>query len=118
MQTKAPPSPYSSTGNQVADAWIQGFTYRQTQAGAAKWEVVAKRAQIFEADHRAKLEDVTVYLYEKNSKQVTVEAEQGIIDTKTKNVDLENQEEFLPLAFQMVIRSFLNSYNGENLHIK
>jgi LPS export ABC transporter protein LptC len=95
METKTPPSSLSSKDSNPADAWIQGFTYRQTQSGVAKWEVVAKRAQVFEAEHRAQLEDVTVHLFGKEDKQMTVEAEQGTINTKTKNIDLQNQNGFL-----------------------
>ena len=95
MQTKEPPSAHSSKDTQPADAWIQGFTYRQTQSGVAKWEVVAKRAQVFEAEDRARLEDVTVHLFGKKDKQMTVEAEEGTINTKTKNIDLRNQKDFL-----------------------
>ena len=76
-----------------ADAWIQGFTYRQTQSGVAKWEVVAERAKVFEDQHRAQLEDVTVHLFGKEGKEMTVEAEEGTIDTKTNNFELQNQED-------------------------
>jgi len=95
METKIPPSTHSSTDSRSADAWIQGFTYRQTQSGVVKWEVVAKRAQVFEAEHRAQLEDVTVHLFGKVDKQMTVEAELGTINTKTKDIDLQNQKDFL-----------------------
>ena len=95
MQAQTPPSSPSSSGSPSADAWIQGFTYRQTQSGVAKWEVVAKRAQVFQAEHRAQLEDVTIHLFGEKNKQMTVEAEQGTINTKTKNIDLQNQEDFL-----------------------
>ena len=76
-----------------ADAWIKGFTYRQTQSGVAKWEVVAERAKVFEDQHHAQLENVTVHLFGKEGKEMTVEAEQGTIDTKSNNFDLQNQED-------------------------
>ena len=95
MQNQTPPAAYSSADRQPADAGIQGFKYRQTQSGMTKWEVVAKRAQIFETEHRAQLEDVTIHLFGKEDKQMTVEAEQGTINTKTKNIELHNQKDFL-----------------------
>jgi LPS export ABC transporter protein LptC len=95
MQTKIPPSTHSSTDRRPADAWIQGFTYRQTQSGVVKWEVVAKRAKVFEAEHRAQLEDVRVHLFGKVDKQMTVEAELGTINTKTKDIDLQNKNDFM-----------------------
>ena len=95
MESKQPPSSHSSKESSPADAWIHGFTYRQTQSGSAKWEIVAKRAQVFESENRARLEDVTVHLFGKEDKQMTVEAEEGTINTKTKNIDLKNQKDFL-----------------------
>ncbi|UCE63311.1 MAG: LPS export ABC transporter periplasmic protein LptC [Nitrospirota bacterium] len=95
MEKTPTPAVHSSTEIRPADAWIQGFTYRQTQAGVAKWEVLAKRARVIQAEHRAQLEDVTVHLFEKEAKQMTVEADQGTINTKTKNIELKNQKDFL-----------------------
>ena len=100
MQTRVPTKAPISQDIVPADAWIQGFTYRQTQSGEAKWEVIAKRAKIFESENRAQLEDVVVSLYEKEDKQMTVKADTGIIDTKTKNIDLKNQKEFLSVRLK------------------
>ena len=83
-----------------ADAWIKGFTYRQTQSGVAKWEVVAERAKVFEDQHRAQLENVTVHLFGKEGKEMTVEAEQGTIDTETNNFDLQNQEDSIVVRLE------------------
>ncbi len=95
MEKTAPPAVHSSTEIRPADAWIQGFTYRQTQAGVAKWEVLAKRARVIQAANQAFLEEVTVHLFEKDEPQMTVEADRGTINTKSKNIDLTNQKDFL-----------------------
>ena len=95
MQAKEPPSPPSSESINPADSWIQGFTYRQTQSGVTKWEVVAKRAQVFEAQHRAQLIDVTVHLFREKDKEMTVVAEEGSLNTKTNNFELQNQEDLI-----------------------
>ena len=100
MQAKKPPSSYAGTEVRPADAWIQGFTYRQTKSGVPKWEVLAKRARVFEAENRALLEDVTVHLFEKNDKQMTVQAEEGTIDTRTKNIHLRNQKDFVSIQLK------------------
>lgn len=94
-----------------ADAWIQGFRYRQTQSGVAKWEVVAERAQVFEDQHRAQLEDVTVHLFGKEDTEMTVQAEQGTIDTQTNNFVLENQQD------QIVVR-LANGYTILSKHLR
>ena len=56
---------------------------------------MAKRARVIQAEHRAQLEDVTIHLFEKEDKQMTVEADEGMINTKTKNIELKNQKDFL-----------------------
>lgn len=100
MQAQKSRPVHTVTEIRPADAWIQGFTYRQTQGGVPKWEVLAKRARVFQAEDRAQLEDVTVHLFEKDDKQMTVEAEEGIINTKTKNIDLQNQKDFLAVRLK------------------
>ena len=95
METNKPPSLLSTSEIRPADAWIQDFTYRQTESGVAKWEVLAKRARVIQAANEAFLEEVTVHLYEKDEPQMTVEADEGTINTKTKNIDLTNQKDFL-----------------------
>ena len=95
MEKTPPPVLHTSKEIRPADAWIHGFTYRQTQAGVAKWEVLAKRARVNQAENLAQLEDVTIYLFEKEDKQMTVEADEGTINTKTKNIELKNQKDFL-----------------------
>lgn len=90
----------SPAPSQPADAWIQEFTYRQTQDGAPKWEVVAERAQVFESQHRAYLHDVRVRLLGAGHQEMIVHADRGIIDTATHNFQLSNQEQLVSIAFQ------------------
>ena len=87
----------SSSTEKPADAWIKGFTYRQTQAGKTKWKVVAQRAQVFESQHRANLEEVEVQLLEEQTgtTEMTVQAEKGTIDTATNNFDLDNEKDMM-----------------------
>ena len=82
---------------QPADAWITGFTYRQTQAGSAKWEVVAERAQVFEAQHVAYLEQLKVHMYGEENREMTVTADEGTIDTATNNFDLKNRNDLVSI---------------------
>ena len=99
MQARAPHLPDTPTDRNPADAWIKGFTYRQTQSGTARWEVVAERAQVFNAQHLAHLENVQVHLFREGDEEMTVEAEQGTINTVTNNFDLRNQEDMITVHF-------------------
>ncbi len=97
MEMKASQSSVTTSENKPADAWIRGFTYRQTQSGATKWKVIAERAQVFEAQHVANLEDVKVELLgnDEARQEMTVEAERGTINTSTNNFDLDNEKEMM-----------------------
>ncbi|MCA9473568.1 MAG: LPS export ABC transporter periplasmic protein LptC [Nitrospirales bacterium] len=97
MEDRASQASIESSDEKPADAWINGFTYRQTQAGKTKWKVIAERAQVFESQHRANLEDVEVQLLgeKTGTTEMTVQAEKGTIDTATNNFDLDNEKDMM-----------------------
>ncbi|MGB0910451.1 MAG: LPS export ABC transporter periplasmic protein LptC [Nitrospirales bacterium] len=97
MEIRASQASIKSSESHPADAWINGFTYRQTQLGKTKWKVIAERAQVFEDQHLANLEDVHVKLLDEHgdSEEMTVQAERGTIDTETNNFDLDNEKEMM-----------------------
>ena len=61
--------------------------------------MVAERAQVFNEQNLAHLENVKVHLFKQGDKDMTVEAEQGMINTVTNNFDLRNQEEMITVNF-------------------
>ena len=97
MEMKAGKASLVSPDGPSADAWISGFTYRQTQSGKTKWKVIAERAQVYEDKKVANLEDVQVQLLgeDERTHEMTVEAEKGKIDTATNNFDLDNKKEMM-----------------------
>ncbi len=97
MEMRASQASVDSNHPQPADAWISGFTYRQTQSGKTKWKVIAERAQVFEDEHKANLEDVEVLLLgeDNQTQEMTVQAEKGTINTTTNNFDLDNEKEMM-----------------------
>ncbi|GJL50296.1 LPS export ABC transporter periplasmic protein LptC [Candidatus Nitrospira salsa] len=97
MEERASQASVQTTEASPADAWIDGFTYRQTQSGKTKWKVAAERAQVFESEHRANLETVHVELLgnQSDKQEMTVDAEKGTIDTATNNFDLDNEKEMM-----------------------
>ncbi len=97
MEGRSQQTSIDSSDEKPADAWINGFTYRQTQSGKTKWKVIAERAQVFEDQHIAKLEAVQVLLLGENEEkqEMTVNAEKGKIDTATNNFDLDNEKEMM-----------------------
>ena len=79
-----------------ADASISEFTFTQTKGGKVQWKVDAKQARLFEHDNRAVLDHVAVTLFGISGKDMTVEGDEGTLDTATKNFMLANRSE--PLA--------------------
>jgi len=76
-----------------ADAIISQFTFTQTKGEKVQWQVEARQARLFEQDKRAILDKVAVTLFGLQGKEMTVEGDEGILDTETKNFMLENRSE-------------------------
>lgn len=86
---------------QKADAWIQGFSYRQTQSGATKWIVNADQAQVFDNEHVAKLQAVQVRLFDADfqSEELLITSEEGEINTETNNFELMSNNQKTIMTF-------------------
>jgi LPS export ABC transporter protein LptC len=87
--------------HQKADAWIQGFSYRQTQSGATKWIVNADQAQVFDKEHVAKLQTVEVRLFDDafQKEQMLITSEEGVIHTETNNFELVSKNRKTVMTF-------------------
>ncbi|BCA56754.1 conserved exported protein of unknown function [Nitrospira sp. KM1] len=96
--TSAPPPKSASPGTiDRADATISHFTFTQTKGDKVQWQVDAKEARLFEQDKRALLETVAVTLFGQQGKDLTVEGDEGTLETDTKNFRLANRTEPLVL---------------------
>jgi len=84
--------------NDHADAKLSEFTFTQSKGEVVQWQVRAKQARIFEQEKRVLLKDVVVTLYGAEGKDVTVQGEEGMFETVTKNFALSNHE--TPLVIQ------------------
>jgi len=86
---------------QGADAWIQGFSYRQTRSGSTRWVVTADQAKVFEEEHLARLQDVHVRLFDGDfqREQLVITSEQGIMNTSTNDFDLVSEKEKTAMTF-------------------
>ncbi|HJT20398.1 MAG TPA: LPS export ABC transporter periplasmic protein LptC [Nitrospira sp.] len=97
----APPPTATSPGTMdKADAMISQFTFTQTKADKVQWQVDAKQARLFEQDKRAILDQVAVTLFGREGKELTVEGDEGTLDTATKNFILSNRTEPLVVKTQ------------------
>jgi lipopolysaccharide export system protein LptC len=77
--------PLVSYDTEAADASIKDFVFTQTKDGTVQWEVRAKKAKLFEQENRADLQQVTVTLYNKGGKDLTLEGDEGTFDTIRKD---------------------------------
>ncbi|MGD9852520.1 MAG: LPS export ABC transporter periplasmic protein LptC [Nitrospirales bacterium] len=86
---------------QGADAWIQGFSYRQTRSGTTRWVVTADQAKVFEEDHLARLQDVQVRLFDGDfqTEQLVITSDTGIMNTSTNDFDLVGEKDKTVMTF-------------------
>ncbi|HEU4684496.1 MAG TPA: LPS export ABC transporter periplasmic protein LptC [Nitrospira sp.] len=97
----APPPAATAPGTiDKADATISQFTFTQTKADKVQWQVDAKQARLFEQDRRALLDQVAVTLFGQQGKEMTVEGDEGTLDTVTKNFVLSNRTDPLIVRTQ------------------
>lgn len=89
-----PPSPSAAPYDLgEVDVGIQGFSYRKTQSGMVQWHVEAEKAQVYESQHRAILEEVQVQLFREQERVMILRADKGTIDTDTNDFKLTNRED-------------------------
>jgi LPS export ABC transporter protein LptC len=86
---------------QGADAWIQGFSYRQTRSGATKWVVNAHQAKVFDKEHVARLQTVQVRLFDDTfqKEELLITSEEGVMNTSSNDFELVSKNEKTVLTF-------------------
>jgi len=112
MQTKnEATASVSLQEQQGADAWIQGFSYRQTRSGTTKWVVTADQAQVFDDEHIAKLQAVKVQLFDQTfqKEQMLITSEKGVLDTSSHDFDLVSQDKKTVISFESGYQVFSDS---------
>jgi LPS export ABC transporter protein LptC len=70
---------------QQADSGMKEFTFVQSKDGLVDWKIQAKQAQVFDSDARAVLTDVQVTLTGSDGVSMTVEGDEGTINTDSKD---------------------------------
>ena len=87
---------------ETTDAEIEGFIYRQSENGHVQWEVEAQKAENHETEQHLLLARVQVRLFNKNGQgpQMSLEAEEGIINTANGDFDLRNQEKLIAIELE------------------
>ena len=99
VRSNAPPPSVTTDNSERADAGIEGFVYRQTNEGVVQWEVEAQQAEIFETEHQAILKTVQVTMFSQKGKEMTLQADGGMINTETNEFDLQNRQD--PIVIEL-----------------
>ena len=95
--TSVPPPTVAAPGTiSQADATISHFTFTQTKGEKVQWQVDAMQARLFEHDNKAILDSVVVTLFGMQGTEMTVQGDEGTLDTVSKDFVLTNRSE--PLA--------------------
>ena len=76
-----------------ADATISHFSFTQTKGDQVQWQIEARQARLFEQDKKAVLDGVEVTLYGAEGREMTVQGDEGNLDTATKDFVLMNRSE-------------------------
>ena len=92
VQSNSPVPSVTTDNFDKADAGMEGFVYRQTDGGLVRWEVEAKKAEISETEHHAVLQTVQVKMFGRKGEEMTLQADEGSINTETNEFDLQNAQ--------------------------
>jgi LPS export ABC transporter protein LptC len=109
MQTRSQETTSVSLEEQQgADAWIHGFTYRQTRSGSTKWVVNANQAKVFDKEHVARLQTVQVRLFdgEFQNEQLNITSEEGVMNTSSNDFELVSKNEKTVMTFEAGYKVF------------
>jgi len=85
---------------QNADAGLREFSFVESKEGQVDWKIHAKEAQMFDADSKAILKGVLVTLSDARGLQMTVEGDDGTINTLSKDFVLSKRSGDLALVFE------------------
>ncbi len=101
-RTESVPPPSSASQGPLgrSDAGIDQFKFIQSRAGVVQWEVQAQQAHVFEAEHRARLEQVQVTLYGSKGWELKLEGDEGTIDLVSKDFVLVKREDRIAVQLQ------------------
>jgi LPS export ABC transporter protein LptC len=84
---------------QDPSAGLREFSFVESNAGDVEWKIRAHQAQVFDADAKAVLSGVRVTMADSKGVQMTVEGDDGTINTTSKDFVLSNRSGDLALVF-------------------
>ena len=98
--TRRVPSVIVEVLPQAADAGLREFSFVQSKDGLVDWKIQARQAQVFDAEAKAVLSDVHVTLTGSDGVSMTVEGDEGTINTSSKDFVVGKRSGDLALVLQ------------------
>jgi lipopolysaccharide export system protein LptC len=84
---------------QTPSSGLREFSFVESNAGNVEWKIRAQQAQVFDAEEKAVLSGVRVTMADANGVQMSVEGDDGTINTISKDFVLSNRAGDLALVF-------------------
>ena len=78
-----------------ADTKISRFSFVQTRQGERDWELNAEKAEVFDKEQRANLEQVAVTIQTPQGLEMRFDGDEGTIDTSKKDFSLRKKNELM-----------------------
>jgi LPS export ABC transporter protein LptC len=84
---------------QSPSSGLREFSFVESKAGDVEWKIRAQQAQVFDADAKAVLSGVRLTMADSKGVQMTVEGDDGTINTTSKDFVLSNRSSELAIVF-------------------
>jgi lipopolysaccharide export system protein LptC len=84
----------------TADASLQEFSFVQSKDGRVDWRIQASQAQVFDAEAKAVLSDIQVTMRDAAGVSLTIEGDEGTINTSSKDFVIGKRSGNLALVFK------------------
>lgn len=99
---------------QKADSGMKEFTFVQSKGGLVDWKIQAKQAQVFDSEAKAVLSDVQVTLAGTDGVSMTVEGDEGTINTDSKDFVVGKRSGDLALVLKNGYTIYTSRINWAN----
>lgn len=99
---------------QVADAGVKGFSFVQSKDGLVDWKIQATKAQVFDTDAKAVLNDVQVTLMGPDGVTMTVVGDEGTINTSSKDFVISKKTGNLALVLNSGYTIYTSRFTWDN----
>jgi lipopolysaccharide export system protein LptC len=99
---------------QQADSGMKEFTFVQSKGGLVDWKIHAKQAQVFDLEAKAVLSDVQVTLAGPDGVAMTVEGDEGTINTDSKDFVVGKHSGDLALVLKSGYTIYTSRINWAN----